>query len=585
MTPHAFLDLLWQHKPEDLYVLLWTLQDKRSHWFRDVGKAGDFAANVNGHDVYVGVGLSKVDHGPLRRCPSEEIAGLSSLWTDLDLKSAAHAKLLPATIPEALTILPPSMPPSIIIGTGNGIHPWWLLKEPQIFDTDEERKDAARLVARWHSLLRLNAAARGWSYDRLSDLARVLRIPGTLNHKDPAHPKEVTVLSITDHRYNLSDFEEFLDEAGVPDQEAQEKAARDWADRFADTPLAVDTNARIPQEMLDAWMRDDLRFRNTWNRMRHDLKDQSQSGYDLALACFGVDAGLPEQRIVDLIVHHRSLFARSQRTRVDYFQRTIAKANQRTGGEGSRNAGIFGAPANPAPPPTTGPAAPQGAPVAPEEQPAPKPTTPDPDRAKAILCEQISKVLGIGVVRIVKVTGKEPQYRMELAGGEKIEFSNVGKLISQESVRLAIAATVGRIIPKITKWDRLAQAMLDACIVEAGTEEMEWEGAARMYIQHYLSETGFIQLIEGQRVQEQRRPMVIDARITICASDIQVYVNKTMFQNLSVKAIAGMLAALGSKSMRVRGQGFKEQSRWVLPAEEFDAQEYSGKGASDNATE
>ena len=313
---------------------------------------------------------------------------------------------------------------------------------------------------------------------------------------DPAHPKEVTVLSITDRRYNLSDFEEFLDEAGVPDQEAQEKAARDWADRFADTPLAVDTNARIPQEMLDAWMRDDLRFRNTWNRLRHDLKDQSQSGYDLALACFGVDAGLPEQRIVDLIVHHRSLFARSQRTRVDYFQRTIAKANQRTGGEGSRNAGVFGALATPAPPPTTGPAAPEGAPVAPEEPPAPKPTTPDPDRAKAILCEQISKVLGIGVVRIVKVTGKEPQYRMELAGGEKIEFSNVGKLISQESVRLAIAATVGRIIPKITKWDRLAQAMLDACIVEAGTEEMEWEGAARMYIQHYLSETGFIQCIE-----------------------------------------------------------------------------------------
>lgn len=585
MTPHDFLNLLWQHKPDELYVLLWTLQDKRSHWFRDVGKAGEFAASVNGHDVYVGVGLSKADHGPQRRCPSEEIAGISSLWTDLDLKSKAHAKLLPASIPEALTILPPSMPPSIVIATGNGIHPWWLLKEPHIFDTDQERKDAARLVARWHSLLRLNAAARGWSYDRLSDLARVLRIPGTLNHKDPAYTKEVTVLSATDHRYNLSDFEEFLDEAGIPDQEAQEKAARDWADRFADTPLVVDTNARIPSEMLDAWMRDDMRFRNTWNRLRHDLKDQSQSGYDLALACFGVDAGLPEQRIVDLIVHHRFLFARSQRTRVDYFQRTIAKANERTGGAGSRAAGEFSVPANPAPPPTVGPAAPQGAPVEPEEQPAPKPSTPDPDRARAILCEQISKVLGIGVVRIVKITGKEPQYRMELAGGEKIEFPNVGKLISQESVRLAIAANVGRIIPKITKWDRLAQAMLDACIVEAGTEEMEWEGAARMYIQHYLSETGFIQSIEGQRVQEQRRPMVIDDRITICASDIQVYVNKTMFQNLSVKAIAGMMAALGAKSMRVRGQGFKEQSRWVLPQEEFDPREYSRKGASDNATE
>lgn len=388
------------------------------------------------------------------------------------------------------------------------------------------------------------------------------------------------MLSVSDRRYNLSDFEEFLDEAGIPDQEAQEKAAREWAGKFAETPLVVDTNTRIPPEMLDAWMRDDPRFRNTWNRQRHDLKDQSQSGYDLALACFGIDAGLPEQRIVDLIVHHRSLFARSQRTRVDYFQRTIAKANERTGGAGSRNAGVFGATATPAPSPTTGPVAQQGAPVAPEEQPAPKPTTPDPDRAKALLCEQISQVLGIGVVRIVKITGKEPQYRMELAEGEKIDFPNVGKLISQDCVRLAIAATVGRIIPKITKWDRLAQAMLDACIVEAGTEEMEWEGAARMYIQHYLSETGFIQCIEGQRVQEQRRPMVIDGKITICASDIQVYVNKTMFQNLSVKALAGMLAALGAKSMRVRGQGFKEQSRWVLPPEEFDAREYSGKGAS-----
>lgn len=587
MTPHAFLNLLWQDKPEDLYVLLWTLQDKRSHWFRDIRQAGDFAASANGHDVYVGVGLSKADHGSSRRCPSDEIAGIGSLWTDLDLKSEAHAKPLPGSIPEALSILPPSMPPSIVISTGNGVHPWWLLKEPLIFDSEQERTDTARLVARWHSLLRLNAAARGWSYDRLSDLARVLRIPGTLNHKDPARPKEVTVLSVSDRRYNLSDFEEFLDEAGIPDQEAQEKAAREWAGKFADTPLVVNTNARIPAEMLDAWMRDDLRFRNTWNRQRHDLKDQSQSGYDLALACFGIDAGLPEQRIVDLIVHHRSLFARSQRTRVDYFQRTIAKANERTGGAGSRNAGVFGATATPAAPLTTGPVARQGAPVASDEQPAPKPTTPDPDpdRAKALLCEQISKVLGIGVVRIVKITGKEPQYRMELAEGEKIEFSNVGKLISQDCVRLAIAATAGRIIPKITKWDRLAQAMLDACIVEAGTEEMEWEGAARMYIQHYLSETGFIQCIEGQRVQEQRRPMVIDGRITICASDIQVYVNKTMFQNLSVKAIAGMLAALGAKSMRVRGQGFKEQSRWVLPSEEFDAREYSGKGASDNATE
>ena len=187
----------------------------------------------------------------------------------------------------------------------------------------------------------------------------------------------------------------------------------------------------------------------------------------------------------------------------------------------------------------------------------------------------MSQVLGIRVLRLIKITGKEPQYRMELAEG-KIEFPSVAKLISQEAVRVAIAATVGRLVAKLKPkhWDQLSQMLLDACQIEEGTEEVEWEGAARMYLQHYLAETGFIPSVEDQRIQDQRRPMVIDGKITVCAGDLQVYVNKTTFQALSVKAVAGMLSALGAKSMRHRGARFKEQSRWVLP-EEFDPADYS----------
>ena len=179
------------------------------------------------------------------------------------------------------------------------------------------------------------------------------------------------------------------------------------------------------------------------------------------------------------------------------------------------------------------------------------------------------------MLRLIKITGKEPQYRMELAEG-KIEFPSVSKLISQDAVRVAVAATVGRLMVKLKPkhWDQLAQMLLDACQIEEGTEEVEWEGAARMYLQHYLSETGFIPSVEDQRIQDQRRPMVIDGKITVCAGDLQVYVNKTTFQALSVKAVAGMLSALGAKSMRHRGAKFKEQSRWVLP-EEFDPADYS----------
>lgn len=133
-------------------------------------------------------------------------------------------------------------------------------------------------------------------------------------------------------------------------------------------------------------------------------------------------------------------------------------------------------------------------------------------------------------------------------------------------------------------WERLSQMLLDACEILQGSEEMEWEGAARMYLHDYLSETGFIPSIEDQRIQDRRRPMVLNGKTSICASDFQVYINKTTFQALSVKAIAGMLAALGATSTRLRSgrrQSFKEQSRWILP-DEFNPSEYSTKHNKEN---
>jgi hypothetical protein len=574
MTPLDFLNALWQFKPEEQFILIWTLPDKRSHWFQNVPAAAEFVRILAERDVYVGIGLAGKDYGPTHRCVSAQITGISGLASDFDLLSGAHSnKALPHTVEQALQIVPPGMPPGLVILTGNGAHCWWLLKEPCIFDSEEERSHVARLVARWHTMLRLNSAAHGWAYDRLSDLARVLRVPGTINHKDPANPKDVTVLSSTDHRYNLCDFEELLDEAGIPDPDAEEKATREWAERFADKPpLVININTRIPQEMLDGWMAADMRFRNTWNRQRHDLKDQSQSGYDLALADFGAQAGLTEQQIVDLIVHHRSLYARSQRTRVDYFERTIAKAFRPSLGMDAPAV----LPAAPAPGATTGNPAHPGAQGAPQEAGAGNGASPDPATAKALLCERISAVLGVRICRLVKFTGKEPTFHMKLEEG-KIEFPDVGKLIAQDSVRLAIAGSIGKLIRKLKPkvWEQLAQVMLDACIVEQGGEETEWEGAARMYVTHYLSETGFIDTLEGQQVQNQRKPILLDSKVAICASDLQMYVNKTTFQNLSIKAVASMLGVLGGKSVRVRGAKFKEQSRWILPVDQFDPAEYS----------
>ena len=574
MNPQAFLDLLWGNKPEHLYILIWTLQNKRSRWFRDVGEAAHAVERCSGMDIYVGVGLSPEDFGPHQRCPAEKIAGISALWADLDLLSDAHCKkALPSTLGDALTVIPAQTPPTITVATGNGGHAWWVLKEPLIFESDEERARAAAAVYRWQTMLRFNAANRGWAFDRLADLPRVMRVPGTNNFKDPNSPKPVLVHELGDRRYNLSDLEDFVDGLGIPGPEPQEHVARGLAEPFVDIGLAVNLKAEIPGELIRRWAESDLRFRNTWFRQRHDLKDQSQSGYDLALADFGVDAGLAPQQIVDLIIHHRRLHNQKQRTRSDYFQRTLGRATSRAGNTAADL--LNGQPA------TEDPAtrAPQGGGDAPSEQKPDDAERPvDPLAAKAALCESISAAIGIRILRVVKITGKEPSYQIELEHG-RIELTNVSRLIEQKSLRVAIASAVNKIIPKIKPrvWERLAQAMLDALIEREGGIETEFEGSMRVSLGHYLTETAFIPSIEGQPSHAIRRPMIMGEQIAVNSVDLQLYLNKTFGQNLSVKAIASMLSAIGAQSIRVRGAKIREQGRWLLPLDQFKPAEFTAQ--------
>jgi hypothetical protein len=564
--PRSFLQSLFADKPSESYILIWTLADKRSHWFRETGEAASFIEAVHDRDVYVGAGLSPRDFGPTRRCPSGQILGLVGFWADLDLKSEAHTKTaLPRSIGDALSIIPAAMPPTVVVATGNGAHAWWLFKEPLVFDSGEERDATADLIARWQTLLRLNAASRGWAFDRLADLARVLRIPGTLNHKDPRNPKAVSIHSNAGRRYNPSDFAEFLDDAAIPSPAAQQQTEREWAARLEDTPLVIDCNAVVPDDLLKRYMDADMRFKNTWLRQRHDLKDQSQSGYDLALADFGVDAGLSEQQIVNLIIHHRRMHGQQARNRIDYYRRTLARAFKKSGG--SDPACTEPAVAGPDPTPENDPAAPQ-----PE---------PDPAAAKALLCELISRALGIRVLRLLKITGEEPTYVMELENAT-IKFAGVGRLIDQASVRVAVAAAVNRLIPRIKPkaWERLAQTMLDALTEQEGGDETDGVGLTKMYLTCYLTETAFIPSIEAPPIQSIRKPTVIDGHVAITASDLQMHVNKTFFLSLTVKAIAQMLTVLGARSVRIRGARLRDQSRWLLPKDLFDPADFTAVPAN-----
>jgi|SRR5580704_2900060 hypothetical protein len=119
----VFLESLFAGKPDELYLLLWRLPEKSSHWSRSIKDAIRYAESFKSHDLYIGVGLSTKDQGPKRRCPSEEVAGLVGVYADIDLRSDAHAKgNLPATVEQALSILPSEFSPTLDVFSGERDH-------------------------------------------------------------------------------------------------------------------------------------------------------------------------------------------------------------------------------------------------------------------------------------------------------------------------------------------------------------------------------------------------------------------------------------------------------------------------------
>jgi len=560
----VFLDALFSNKPDDLYILIWTLQgdQKRSRWFRDVQQAAAYVDSLRGRNVYVGIGLSPSDFSEVNRCKSEDVAGIIGIGVDIDLASDAHPKgVRPATIEQALSILPPEFPPSIIVETGNGIQVWWLFKEPWIFDSAEERQQAAALLLRCQTLLRYAAQRNGWAFERLGDLARVLRVAGTQNVKDPANPKDVVIRTSTDRRYNPSDFRDYLDDLAIPSEEERTEEAKKWADQFSDKPLVIGMTVAIPDETLTRWMEQDSRFSRTWNHQRDDMNDTSQSGYDLALANFGIRKGLTDQQIVDLIVHNRRLHGAKQCRSVDYYRRAISKARSSIG------TGVH--------PDATFSAASVAARLFAGASDEAKQTVAPDLNEKAKLCDRISAILGIQILRIEKLNGSEPVYLMELESG-CVEFPDVGKMLSPKFVRESLAAKTGQLIRKFrgSEWDQIAQMMLHACVEKEGTDDLEFKGAAKIYIAKYLSENPPLAAVDRLAGPNEFSPLTDEGRIAISSTDLQIYINKTTMQNLSVKRVAAMISAIGGESVRVRKASFREQSRWALPSGEWSPQEY-----------
>lgn len=197
------------HRPEPKgSLIIWTLQDKATAAFHLGENALDqaveyCASKASAFDVYAAVGLQTERPARTSRGAEQGVCALPGFWADIDI--AGPARSLIDTV---------GLEPSIVVHSGHGLQPYWLFREPWQIQNDEERKRLKSLSSRFQSNLRLRANARGWKLDSTDDLCRVLRVPGTFNHKIEDDIRSVTA-EYADHAYNLDDFEAVLFGTGV----------------------------------------------------------------------------------------------------------------------------------------------------------------------------------------------------------------------------------------------------------------------------------------------------------------------------------------------------------------------------------
>lgn len=525
----AFLDALFGDKPDNLYMLIWTLKNKRSAWFTDLDRAAVYAAAQAAQtDVYVGVSLSQRDYGASARCPAAQAAGIVGLWVDLDIADPVHKKPnLPPSEREALALLDSlGLAPSIVVHSGHGLQAWWLLREPWVFETDQDRDAAAALVQRWQHALKAKAAVQGWDVDSTNDLARVLRLPGTVNHK--ADPVPVRILQESEARYNPSDFEQYLPEDSSQRRQLPPKRVGN---------IVLNSNATPPFDKFEALLEIEPKFRATWERKRKDLPDQSPSAYDFALANYAVMAGWADQEIVDLLIAHRRKHSDDLKLRPDYYERTIAKVREtlrRAEAEELLADTLHAVEKEQEATADDAEAGQTDGAVRPNQM------------HRETLLETLSALLGVEIRRIVKYLSDPPQYRLETARGA-IMLGGVEHLIGQAAFRNRVAAVAGVLIPKFKgdKWDQIAQAMLNACEEESLGAEATDAGLCHAWLQAYLSERKPAPEEEWQQALLIQNPFRYNGSVYITGAGLRKWLKLTQGENLNAKSMGAILRAGG----------------------------------------
>lgn len=163
---------------------------------------------------------------PIQSGKRGSVAGVSVvpvLWLDLDIAGDNHkSSEYPIDLEEALSFIYSfPWPPTFINCSGGGLHVYYLLKEPFVVTNNEDLQKAMDLSKDFQSYIIRRGREKGWKIDSTHDLARVLRVPGTFNHKPAKHGNPSQEVFIIEHdpsaHFSVEDFRSCLDDETILD--------------------------------------------------------------------------------------------------------------------------------------------------------------------------------------------------------------------------------------------------------------------------------------------------------------------------------------------------------------------------------
>lgn len=486
---------------------IWTLNDKSSQWIDCAEDIYDSGINQN-VNIYFGCASVATSAALTQyvRVTKDNATGVGGIWLDVDVMDSAHKKnTLPPDYETALKLVEEAFAdkPTYVIDSGHGLQCYWLFNIWQTI-TDTNRDVISSVLQRWNQHFRNVSASHGYDADSTFDLARVMRLPGSRNHKNRDNVKPVIeIMQRPELRYSISHMEEVVKDVSITATKGKpEKTTTVDLGKIAEPPL---------EKWFDLIIQDDAALA-AFKRDNPGQNDKSPSAYDMSLTQRLVRYGWSDEEIVSLLYYCRKSH-NDDLKHPAYYSGTIAKVRQQIAEQS-----------------VTG--------------------TLESNMNRAEVYEKLSEEIGVPIKRLIKYCTEPSEYIIELdtEAHTRISLGGIAGLTTLKLFRNSIADAI-HVLPRGMKqdnWDIIVNHLLAFLEEEKIGDETTQSGLVGSYLKEYLGREDIYD--NASDAYESKGPWQKGTVIYISITHFHVWLTLRHRANLNIKDIGLAFKRLGINS-------------------------------------